>query len=309
MVCYKPLQASFFLEDGKKRLQFGSDAAHAAVGRFVSGTKSRLGSDSDYLLSVPCGKCIGCRLEKSRQWAVRCMHEASLHEENCFLTLTYRPDALPAGGTLVKRHFQLFMKKLRQAYSGRDIRYYMCGEYGDNFGRPHYHACIFGLDFEDKVFWKKHGDYPLYTSAKLEKLWGLGFCSIGGLSFDSAAYVARYCTKKVTGKDADTYYNGRQPEYGAMSLKPAIGLRWYEQWKGDAFPSDYLIVNGVKCKPPRYYDRCLEREDPDLYARIKQRRLDCASDDDDSTYRRLLDREQCQQARFKKLIRTIEVDV
>lgn len=306
MPCYHPLQASFSIrEDGKKNLNFNSRLSEDAARAFHEGRKL---SDfvSGSVLSLPCGICMGCRLERSRQWATRCMHEASLHEDNSFITLTYDPKFLPSDGSLVKSHFQLFMKRLRGAYSDKKIRYYQCGEYGDNFGRPHYHACLFGFDFPDKVFWKSVNDERLYTSDSLERLWGMGFCTIGSLTFESAAYVARYCTKQVNGSAAVEHYQGRQPEYATMSLKPGIGAGWYQKWKSDCFPSDYLVVNGVKCKPPRYYDKRLEKEDPILFEKIKQSRLEGAVEDDENSHRRLLIREKCQQARFKKLIRTIE---
>nr|WAE43898.1 MAG: replication initiator protein [Microviridae sp.] len=302
MPCYHPLQASFFVrQDGKKDLRFSNVSAES----FCKGNPVNLPDN----LALPCGKCMGCRLERSRQWAVRCMHEASLYEDNCFLTLTYRPDTVPLDGSLVKDEFPLFMKKLRQKFSDIRIRYYMCGEYGEQFGRPHYHSCMFNFDLPDKVVWKSVNGFTLYTSSLLDKVWGKGFCSIGSLSFESAAYVARYCTKKITGSNAVEYYKGREPEFGLQSSKPGIGADWFYKWKGDCFPSDYLIVNGAMCKPPRYYDKLLEREDPVLLEKIKKQRVERASDKDDNNFRRLLDREKCQEARFKKLIRIIERNV
>nr|QJB18947.1 MAG: replication initiator protein [Microvirus sp.] len=301
MPCYHPLQVKVSVsETGKKQIDFSSSESYDARLAFEAGQPLPTN-----FMSLPCGQCMGCRLEKSRQWALRCMHEASLHEDNCFLTLTYSDDFLPVDGSLDKSHFQLFLKRFRRAHEGVRIRYFMCGEYGENFSRPHYHACIFGFDFSDKQLFKR-GEYKLYTSPVLDRLWGMGHCTIGDLSFDSAAYVARYCTKKVTGSRAKEHYAGRQPEYATMSLKPGIGAEWYDKWKGDCFPSDFLVVNGHKCKPPRYYDKRLERENPALYEDIKQRRQALAEDDDESSYRRLIDREKCQQARFKKLIRKIE---
>jgi len=298
MPCYHPLQAHFVTRNGKKELSFGH-AANAAARMFRSG----LPIVSNNILSLPCGKCMGCRLERSRQWAVRCMHEASLHEDNCFVTLTYSDEFLPFDGSLNKKHLQDFFKRLRHHFS---FRYFSCGEYGDDFGRPHYHVCFFGCDFPDKVLWKSSGGYSLYESKLLSDVWGMGFCPIGSLTFDSAAYVARYCTKKVTGAASSSHYQGKQPEFGLMSNKPGIGADWYRKWKEDCFPSDYLVINGVKCKPPRYYDKMLEKEDPLLFEHIKQTRLESAKDDQDNTCRRLEDREKCQQARFSKLIRTIE---
>lgn len=304
MPCYHPIFSQFSIrDDGKKQLFFNTELSNLAAREFT------LGRDISYMSSViglPCGQCIGCRLERSRQWAMRIMHEASLYEDNCFLTLTYDPQKLPADGSLVKADFQNFMKRLRFEYSGRLVRYYHCGEYGERLKRPHYHACIFNLDFSDKILWKIVNDQRLYTSDKLTSIWQNGFCSIGSLTFDSAAYVARYCTKKIFGKDAEAHYGGRQPEYATMSLKPGIGFGWYQKFKGDAFPSDYLIVSGSKCKPPRYYDKKLEGEDPLMFEMIKIARRESAKDDADNEYDRLLDREKCQEARFKKLIRVVE---
>ncbi len=119
-------------------------------------------------IQLPCGQCIGCRLERSRQWAIRCVHEAELHEENCFITLTFSPENINKKGTLIKADFQKFMKRLRKKYIGKVIRYMHCGEYGEIGNRPHHHACIFGLDFKDKIYWKNsESGKRIYTSETL----------------------------------------------------------------------------------------------------------------------------------------------
>ena len=164
----------------------------------------------DMPVTVPCGRCIGCRLERSRSWAVRCTHEASLYEKNCFITLTYNQENLPLSGTLVVKHFQNFMKKLRRTY-GPGIRFFHCGEYGEQLKRPHYHACLFNHDFPDKQYWKDIRDNKYYLSKSLEEIWGKGFCSITDLTFKTAAYAARYITKKITGEKADTHYETMDP--------------------------------------------------------------------------------------------------
>jgi len=123
-------------------------------------------------LTIPCGHCIGCLLERSKQWAIRCVHEASLHKNNSFITLTYNDKNLPKYKTLQKKHFQLFMKRLRKKY-GSNIRFFHCGEYGDKYQRPHYHACIFGHDFKDKqLLFTKRGS-KTYVSQSLNKLWSI----------------------------------------------------------------------------------------------------------------------------------------
>ncbi len=135
---------------------------------------------------IACGRCIGCRIDRSRQWAVRCMHESTLHEENSFITLTYAPKHLPANGSLSsgkRSHLQLFFKRLRKAIYPILIRYYACGEYGEELSRPHYHALIFGYEFPDKELWKTIRGNKIYESKMLESLWGMGFCSIGDVTF------------------------------------------------------------------------------------------------------------------------------
>lgn len=192
MPCYSPLDA--WRPDpstGSKKLIFVYHPARCA------------GPTPD--LQVPCGQCVGCRLERSRQWAVRCVHEASLYTDNCFVTLTYNDDFLPEDRSLHYRHFQLFMKRLRKRH-GDGVRFYMCGEYGEKQGRPHYHACLFNFRFSDMRLWQERNGVKLYRSAELERLWPFGFCSVGEVTFESAAYVARYIMKKVTGDAAESHY-------------------------------------------------------------------------------------------------------
>lgn len=219
---------------------------------------------------VACGRCIGCRLERSRMWAVRCVHEAKMHEENCFLTLTYAPEHLPEGGTLVPAHFQKFLKRLRKRISPRRISYFHCGEYGDDLGRPHYHALLFGYDFPDKVPSRRSkSGHPTWSSEILDKTWGFGDCNIGVLNFETAAYTARYALKKITGDTAEAHYGGRHPEYATMSTKPAIGKRWIDQHIDQVYRRDRIVVNGVEQLPPRYYDKILRRRDENKHDKVK----------------------------------------
>lgn len=268
-------------------------------------------------LQLPCGRCIGCRLERSRQWAVRCMHEAKLYDENCFITLTYDEQHAPHDLSLRYTDFQKFMKRLRRRFFSRKIRFYMCGEYGENFGRPHYHACLFNLDFPDKLYFKKAGDSILYTSKILDECWTHGFSLIGSLSFESAAYVARYCTKKVTGPAAENHYKvidkttgeiyDRTPEFGHMSLKPGIGGPWLDRFMSDVYPRGEVIVNNRKAKPPRYYDKMFMRKDSDdSYARMMHMREQRAvARGNENSQERLAVREQVTAARLKTLSRNL----
>lgn len=233
-------------------------------------------------VTLPCGQCIGCRLEKSRQWAVRCMHEASLYESNCFLTLTYSDEFLPRYNSLDYDAPVLFMKRLRKEF-GSDIRSYGCAEYGEKFSRPHYHLCIFNFDFPDKELWKKNGENSLFTSKKLQKLWPFGHSSCGSLTFESAAYVARYVTKKITGKVAAQHYTEIDPKYGeirerlperaiCVSRRPGIGRTWFDQFGKNTFEKDFVILRGKKMRPPKYYDRLFDIDYPSDFATLKQKR-------------------------------------
>ena len=230
------------------------------------------------------------------------MHEASLYEENSFLTLTYDDENLPEGFTLVKRDFQLFMKRLRKNYEPKKLRFFMCGEYGDDTGRPHYHINLFGHDFEDKEFYKrsKSGE-PLFVSRDLERIWGKGHCPIGSLTFESAAYTARYNLKKVTGKEADKHYAGRLPEFALMSRRPGIGEPWLQKWHTDVYPHDFVVVNGKKCKPPKYYDTLMC---DDFIEEIKDIRKARAEEHaDNNSDERLAVREKIQTLKQERILR------
>lgn len=211
-------------------------------------------------LELPCGQCIGCRLERARQWAIRCMHEASLSDSNAFVTLTY--SELPERASLHYPHFQWFMKRLRRARKRR-VRFFCAGEYGDQFGRPHYHALLFGCDFPDKVpMVQVVSKNRLWRSKELESLWRFGECAIGQVNFTTASYVARYCLKKVTGDLAANHYGDREPEFARMSLRPGLGEPWLCKYLGDIRDGE-VVVNGVKQKVPRYYDKILGRLNPE----------------------------------------------
>lgn len=275
----------------------------------------------DLPVTIPCGQCVGCRLERSRQWAIRCVHESQLYEKNCFITLTYNEKHLPTDGSLDVRAFQLFMKRLRKRF-GDGIRFFHCGEYGARHQRPHYHACLFNFDFDDKELWSIRQGVKLYRSKALEELWSvdgdpLGFCTVGAVTFESAAYVARYIMKKQTGDGALTYldynpvtgeiYNERKPEYCTMSRRPGIGRPWLEKFKTDVYPGDFVVLGGKKMRPPKYYDHVFELVDPSEMARIKsQRKRKVKENALNSTFERLAVREEIQLRKLDLLIRGYE---
>lgn len=298
MPCYHPLSA--WRLPGGGPLFFGS-------------------KEPDYLaqrIKIPCGQCVGCRLERSRQWAMRCIHEASLHEDNCFITLTYSDDRLPEGGTLVKKHFQDFMKRFRFRVDPVKLRFFHCGEYGEKYRRPHYHALIFGYDFPDKVFKRKTGQgHRVYTSELLSNDWSHGLCEIGAVTFESAAYCARYIMGKVTGDLAQSYYEvvdgdgvvtDLLPEYVTMSRRPGIGRGWFDKFPTDVFPKDYIIVNGVKCRPPRFYDTVLKAVNEFQFLELKERReLRSLRHSENNSPDRLKVREEIALRKLKRLTRDV----
>lgn len=259
----------------------------------------------DLPVSVPCGQCDGCRLERSRQWAVRCLHEASLYERNCFITLTYADVHLPSDGSLDKSAFQKFMKRLRKRFPAERIRYYHCGEYGELYGRPHYHACLFNFDFPDKALWTMRKGLPAWRSAVLEELWPFGNSEIGSVTFESAAYVARYIMKKVLGDSADAHYRRLcletgelmpvEPEYTTMSRRPGIGQPWLEKYMADVYPADSVLVRGKLCKPPRYYDGKYEVVDAAGARRVALKR-ERRRNPEEETWERLEVREKVLRA-------------
>lgn len=259
-------------------------------------------------LRLACGQCIGCRLDKSRQWAVRCMHEAQCHESNVFITLTYSDDFLTQNRSLCYGDFQAFMRRLRKRVG--KTRFYMCGEYGALNGRPHFHACLFGCFFDDREYLRTlPSGSKIYRSALLESLWPFGYSSVGDVTFESAAYIARYITKKVTGSSADEHYRRvdletgevyqLKPEFCQMSLKPGIGAMWFAKFLADVFPRDYVIVRGKKCKVPKYYKSLLKDVDPFMSDDIDySREMQASEFVDDCSEARLVAREAVARARL-----------
>lgn len=220
--------------------------------------------------SLPCGKCQGCLLSRSLTWTLRCVQEASLHQSNECLTLTYDDAHLPENNSLQESDVQKFFKRLRKSFPEADPRYYYCGEYGDRGGRPHYHVLLFNFAFQDKIPFSGEGDRLLSLSETLRKLWGHGNVLIGVVTPESAAYVARYVLKKQAKKKF--IKDGRTPEYTRMSRNPGLGAGWIDQFKSDVYPSSEMIHDGKRYSVPRYYDSRVERLDPALVENSKELR-------------------------------------
>lgn len=273
----------------------------------------------------PCGICIDCRLDYSRQWAIRCKHEASLHEKNCVVTLTYSDENIPKGwwdksdekkpkwveapGTIDPDAGPAWMKRLRakiqyereqlhKPWNPKDaIKTYGCAEYGCNDPkcgrpwcghnmRPHYHIILFNYDFPDKKVTQTTQGRNYYTSQILEQTWGLGGCQIMDMNFETAAYVSRYVTKKLSGPNWEKYESerikrGKQKHaYGAklkeqsicIAQQTGIASEWWKINKEKIHSNDLMYVNGQKIKPVKYYDHKYEIEKPNEYEKIKQKR-------------------------------------
>lgn len=276
-------------------------------------------------IQLPCRGCIGCRLAKAGMWAVRCVHEAQMHEENCFITLTYAPEHLPQYGSLNPDDWTKFCKKLRKSIEPKKLRFLQCGEYGEDFARPHHHALIFGYDFPDQKLWKTEKGQPIYVSEKLTKLWGKGHCTVGTVTYQSAAYCARYTMKKVNGQQAEAHYTrtdkstgeiiNMQPEYVTMSRRPGLGHEWYEKYNADIFPDNFVVIQTKKGEPakrmnvPDYYLKLLEKHDPLAYEELKKlRRKYVKENPQDRTPERLKVRKTVLEAKTKNLKRTIHTE-
>lgn len=311
MPCYHPLDAKLS-PSGKPIFKNNTN-----FGRFTR------------LVKLPCGRCIGCKLDRSKTWAIRLMHEAQLHEANSFITLTIDKDRASAAAaadaarprapvrepqdpyattdeyahaldrahareiSLSKTDLRVHLKRLREDTryrSSTTIKYYAVGEYGETTKRPHYHIALFGeAFFDDRYLWRTtEGGDDIYRSSRLERLWPYGNCEIGNLTFKSAAYIARYITKKLnpgrtdesqrrfdehymrTAEDGSNYWI--EPEFALISRRPGLGKTWFEKYHTDVYPHDYVVMNGQKLKPPRFYDQLLEAFKPIELELIKKER-------------------------------------
>lgn len=265
-------------------------------------------------LTLPCGRCVGCKLRRARSWAIRCMHESQLHPQSIFVTLTYDDEHLPLDQSLNYKHFQDFMKRLRWHFKVPGIRFYMCGEYGEETSRPHYHAILFGVVFNDNDYWSTTNGFRQYRSKTLDKLWSHGQCMIGSVTLESAGYCARYIMKKFTG-DGSKYHDQivdldsgevrfRVKPFNRMSLKPGVGHNWLMKYLGDVFPHGKVVANGVEVSAPRYYEKMFEKLDFDAYESLQFKKDAFGrSRFEDNSDARLLVKEAVQKAAISTLNR------
>lgn len=294
MTCYHPIPA------------YQTDSGLIVFGRHQVGKGYKP-------MFVPCNKCIGCRLDYRSDWTVRMDNESHEHDNSLFITPTYSDEHLPPGQSLKKSDFQNFMKRLRK-WSKVPLRFAQSGEYGPDTSRPHHHAIIFGLELPDLQIYKTNDrGEKLYRSEILDQIWGHGYVTIGEVTPQSCGYVASYMLKDISGnynpKEDYTVLNPetgqqevRQRPYSTRSNRPGLGITWFDKYWPDVFPDDFVLIQGKKFPPPRYYTEKLASKDWNMYTQIKEKRNDALSDaynQWNSSKERLKVRETCKKAQIK----------
>lgn len=256
MPCYRPIRAyqGEVNENGKRPIVFRKQAAALPV-----------------KLDLPCRKCVGCHLDYAKQWAIRCVHEASLYDESSFVTLTYRDGEMPPGENVKREEVKRFLERVEYRRK-KKVRYFFSGEYGELNGRPHYHGVLFDVGFDDKYVYRVRDGYNYYRSDELEELWDKGHSEIADVTEASAGYIARYCLKKTGEKEEGS----KDPEFLIMSTQPGIGKRWLEKYSKEVYPSDTVVLGGKLSAPPKYYDRQFEKVDEVLLRKLKLKRAEKA---------------------------------
>lgn len=306
MGCYKPMIRA---EDLTKWVKAEDGHLYHPAKIFSSNrleeydSKFRVGSYS--YTTIPCGQCIGCRLDYSREWANRGYLESLNWKHNYFVTLTYDEKHLPKElemttsegitytelkelkwkGILIPKDFTQFMKDLRQEfkrkYDFQGIRFIGCGEYGGKEKRPHYHLILFNCPFPLETMYNPRinwGKDVYYQNKILEKVWDKGISNVCEANWNTIAYTARYITKKVNGKESEDFYamQGQIPEFLRTSRQPGIGRYYYEEHKEEIYKKDQIIIRNKEgihyCKPPAYFDRLYEKENPEHFKKIKEQR-------------------------------------
>lgn len=264
------------------------------------------GSKYRYQL-IPCKHCWACQLKYSAEWATRLTWEAQRYEHKFYITLTYNEEHLPIyeqmkyidkdgdvtiyendgtwTGCLQPKDTKKFINTLRKFYERRgltDIKYFYCGEYGEQ-GRPHYHMILLGAPLDINQFYDFHVD-PVHKklhwkSKEIDKWWGKGFADVAEVEWNSCAYVARYCMKKINTENDTRYYaeQGKYKEFIRMSRRPGIGMRYYDENKEKIYKYDEVIQRTIKgnvssFKPPKAFDKKFKEEFPEQWESIKASR-------------------------------------
>lgn len=261
---------------------------------------------------VGCGKCEVCRVEKSKQWTVKGYCESKMWKNATFLTLTYNNENLPEDRKLCRAHMQGFWKKLRyhlykntkkaakidltiersnlqeleqnkleemfgRRKNKKPIRMINCGEYGPKTKRPHYHAVVWNFKPADmRRFSKDRRGYWLYTSAKINKIWGKGYVIIGNAETDTVAYVARYCTKKFnrTEEEQQRMKQKKQTEFIGASSLGFIGYYYWAKYKDKIKQAMGIFMKNkdhvMLAKIPNAMEKKWKEENPDEYDDYEQ---------------------------------------
>lgn len=268
------------------------------------------GSDT-HPVSLPCGQCIGCRLDRARSWAIRLHLEATQHDDACFVTLTYDEEHIPDGDSLIPQHLSDFMRKLRKSISPTRVRFYGVGEYGGQFDRPHYHIVLYGYNFPDRRSYIDRGDYTIDNSLLLSTIWKKGHATVQNFALECAAYVSKYAVKKITGSDAARHYEIvdnetgeiyiREPEFARMSRRPGIGSDWLKKYYSDLYPKGYVTDGkGVKIPPPEYFNKLYEKWFPEEMEQLRDsRKQEVFERYNDANIERMEAREKIQKAKLK----------
>lgn len=252
MACYHPLDG-YRLESGGVRIGFEPEGSRE-------------------LLRIPCGRCLGCRMDYASSWALRLQHEAACWDESIFVTLTYDDECLPWHRGLVISDLQRFLKRFRkeipgdqEAPDGRSpVRFFAAGEYGSTTDRPHWHVALFNARLPG---WRGQSE-----SDALSRLWPAGMHTVSRFSSGRAGYLAGYCVKKVRGRvERERRYGAvnpvtgewfeRRPEFAVMSRRPGIGRYWFDRYRCDLERGFVIEAGGVKRRLPRFYKSKLMEDD------------------------------------------------
>lgn len=275
--------------------------------------------EGDGLLTVACGQCMGCLVDKRRAWKVRGACEAQMHETSSFVTVTFSDDFLPYPPEVNVRTLQLLIKRLRKA-TGADLRYLACGEYGERDHRPHYHLCLFGFDFgEDRYPWSTSAKgYVQYRSPTLEKVWPFGHSTISQFDPTTAEYTAGYITKsnkpKLEWLDVSSGETGKlHREFLLSSRRPALGLSWLQKFYPEVLANDRVVINGTPHTVPPYFWRKLqawaeENGDTEAVERIKAKRLEALSvlkSSGEMDARRMMTKQESANLKAKRYERSV----
>lgn len=258
LLLYKELDLPFY--SGKYHIKF---LGHRPDLSSIASIEARYGPGS--VIPIPCGKCLACRQNYTEDWSVRCMLEASLYDNNYFVTLTYDDLSEPHA---CRKDFQEFIDRLRYYCPG--VRYFACFEKGETTHRKHYHAILFNCDLHDLKFIGRRKGNPVYDSDLIRKIWDHGLIDIGDVTPASCQYVAGYVMKKLKEKDP--------AEFVCMSLKPGIGAGYLDKHFQEIYDTDGVYINGRKHHVPRYFDKLLDRLDPSLFQSVKYNRISSLSD-------------------------------